>query len=428
MSRESRVESRKLTADEQQSAFPAEELLRRGIAFGGKALPVLAWPFSPDRATLSSIAEGVSAVARAAEIVCDAFARDERLRAFYGYGALQESCILKDPGYRPLIPLGRLDSFLAGGEPRFMEYNTDGTAGWHYASALTGIWRDREGLPPEARPLPDRLLDTLLRCFRQWDRRGVQRPSIAIVDWRDVGTRPEQEALAARFSARGYPCRVADPRELRLEGGRLAGDAGPVDLVYRRLVSEEAFERAEEIRPFLDAFLSGAACFVGAFRTDPAWSKLLFAVLSDPAWEQLFPADLAAALPRWVPWTRRVRPGEVFFEGERAEMAELLIARKGRFLLKPERAFEGRGVMAGASCPAARWAEAVHGALASGGWIAQEYVRAQASDVPGHGRAFLQVGEFVLEGKLAGFLPRVSPTRVITPRVRERYCPVGVEG
>lgn len=407
--------------------IPAEELLRRGVAFGGKPLLVLEWPFDPDDDSLRAIAEAVSTVARATETVCEAFERESRLRAFYGYGALQEKCILKDPGYRPLIPLGRLDSFLVGGAPRFLEYNTDGTAGWHYASALSALWRERQGLPAEAYPLPDRLLDTLLRCFRQWDRRGVETPAIALVDWRDVGTRPEQEALAARFRALGVPCALADPRELRLDGGRLVGPAGPIDLVYRRLVSEEAFARAEEIRPFLDAFLSDAACFVGSFRTDPAWSKLLFAVLSDPAWRTLFPEKVRASLPRWIPWTLRVRAGEVLCRGEGEDLEQLLISRKGRFLLKPERSFEGRGVVAGASCPAKRWAEAVRRALAGGGWIAQEYVRAEPSQFPSLGRAFLQVGEFVLEGRLAGFLPRLSPTRVITPRVRERYCPVGVE-
>jgi hypothetical protein len=44
----------------------------------------------------------------------------------------------------------------------------------------------------------------------------------------------------------------------------------------------------------------------------------------------------------------------------------------------------------------------------------------------GMGRRFLQAGEYVLAGRLAGFLVRSSETPLITPDWPERYHPVDV--
>lgn len=402
-------------------------LIQRGIAFRGEALPAAPEPFLVEPQALAGMARDAGALCRAAELATDAFVADPGVRAIFGYGSLQTRCILKDPGYRPSIPLGRLDSFLFPDGPRFMEFNTDGTAAWHYSSALTALWREDAGLAPLAEPLPERMLNSLVACFRRWDRRAVDVPRIAIVDWSEVGTRPEQEALAACFSSLGYPTTQEDPRALRLSEGRLVGSAGPVDLVYRRLVSQEAFARAEEIRPFLDAYLSDAACFVGGFRTDPAWSKVLFVLLSDPAYRGLFPPDLASALDRCVPETRPVARGAVRWQGRQWDMGALLREERPRLLLKPAQSYEGRGVLSGLQASPETWAEASAFALARGGFIVQELLTPRPSSAQGARAAYMQVGLFVLLGRLAGLLARSSPTPIITPEVMERFHPIGVD-
>jgi len=405
-----------------------DQLIARGISYRGYGLAVSAEPFAPDAEMLALVRRRVEAASAAAEIVAEAFASDPEVRSLYGYDPLHETCVLKDPGYRPLIPLGRWDSFLFPDGPHFMEYNTDGAAGWHYTAALSALWREREHLPPEAISLPRRLLDALLFCFRQWDRRGVERPRVAIVDWAEVGTRAEQEALAAAFTAWGTPTSVEDPRALRAEGGRLRGKHGVYDLVYRRLVSEEAFSRAGEIRPFLDAYLEGAACFVGPFRTDPAWGKALFVLLSDPRFSRLFPEDLRAGLGASIPWSRVLSPGSVLFEGREYDLPELLLTRPEAFILKPLKGYEGRGVFAGPLTPPEVWREAVSRGLERCDTLAQVMLHpAPVSAGPDGRPVFMQPGEYILLGRLAGFLARSSQTPLISPENPERYHPVGVE-
>lgn len=405
-----------------------ELLVEHGIAFRGRPLPVTRTPFDIGAEALEKLADAVKQLWRAAEIVSDAFVRTPSLREPFGYGPLQTECILKDPGYQPAIPLGRMDSFLFLDGPRFMEFNTDGTAGWHYAAALSALWRRETGRRGEETPLQSKLLKALLSCFRQWDRRGIEKPRIAIVDWEEVGTRPEQEALAAFFTKSGFTAFLEDPRGLHLKDGRLAGRSGVIDLVYRRAVSEEIFARADEVRPFLDAYLGDAACFVGGFRTDPAWSKTLFVLLSDPAFGHLYPERVRASLAATIPWTRRLAKGETEFNGETAEMETLLLRRPAEFILKPARGYEGSGVLAGGLTPPERWREAVQSGLLRGDTVVQAYLRPEPARQDRQGCSYLQVGEFVLLGRLAGFLPRLSATPLITPdEPPERYCPVAVE-
>ena len=405
-----------------------DELIARGISYRGHGLAVSSEPFAPDGETLALIRRRVEAAAAAAEIVAEAFASDAEVRSLYGYGALQETCVLKDPGYRPLIPLGRWDAFLFPDGPRFMEYNTDGAAGWHYSAALSALWREWANLPPELGPLPRKLLDTILFCFHQWDRRGVESPRMAIVDWAEVGTRSEQEALAAAFTAWGTPASVEDPRALSAQGGRVRGAHGDYDLVYRRVVSEEVFSRPEEIRPFIDAYLEDAACFVGSFRTDPAWGKALFVLLSDPHFSRWFPESLRDILGDSIPWSRVLVRGPVTFDGREHDLQDLLLARREEFLLKPLKSYEGRGVFAGPLTPPELWREAVLRGMERRDTLVQAMLQPAPFTSECEGRSlYMQPGEYVLLGRLAGFLARSGTTPLITPDNPERYHPVAAE-
>ena len=75
---------------------------------------------------------------------------------------------------------------------------------------------------------------------------------------------------------------------------------------------------------------------------------------------------------RLVPWTRRVVPGPVDFEGETLSCADLLRLGKDRLVLKHSRSLSGNDVYVGTDTPEALWREACAGALRSGSWVMQE--------------------------------------------------------
>jgi len=402
------------------SHFPDDELKRRGLAWRQWALAHEPVPFSLSPAQRTLLAEAVPALHRAALAVTEAFVADPALRPLFGYAPDHEAAVLADPGYEPVIPVGRMDSFLYADSLKFLEYNTDGTAGWHYAAGISALWRERTGLPAEPVPLPERLLQGIRACWDGWRGKTTDSPRAALVDWANVGTAPEQEALCAFFRDRGLACTLEDPSAMRFEGGRLVGSAGPVDLVYRRVVSEEVFASAHRAGAFVKAYRDGAFCCVGGFRTDPAWSKILFCVVSDPAYEGLFDSSDLPILRRTVPWTRLVQQGEA----GRELKAELLSGR-GRLLLKPARSYQGAGVVAGPLVTQEVWRHGVERAFAEGLWVVQEFLEPVAWVQPQTGETlYLQVGEFVVRGRWAGLMARVCEDAVITPQAIDRFLPV----
>jgi hypothetical protein len=398
--------------------------MEAGLSFHGDPLDVAVTPWLPTNLQVSLLHRHVPALYRASLAATARFVQDPAFRRMFSFGGLQEECILRDPGYEPDIPLGRMDCFLKDEGVKFLEFNTDGTAGWHYTWALNALARERLGLQPEPFPLPDRLLGTLVKAHTLWSGGDRRKPRIAIVDWDDVGTRSEQEALASSFGRAGYPTTLEDPRALRFEGGKLLGPSGPVDLVYRRVVSEELFARASEARPFLDAYLAGAACFVGSFRTDPAWSKTLFAVFSDPAFRAgLSPGDLAS-LQETVPFTAPLTEGVVTYRGVTYDTMKLLRDERPYFVVKPARGYGGRGIRAGALTQAREWESFLKKSLTQEGWILQEFVEPPVHPIPhGEGFGFLHVGIFVLMGALAGIMARLTQTPLLSSEVREIWLP-----
>ena len=133
-----------------------------------------------------------------------------------------------------------------------------------------------------------------------------ERPRVAIIDWAEVMTRPDQELLREAFAARGFDCLLADPREVEVIEDRLHASGAPVDLVYRRAVLSELVEREDEVAGFLDAYRRGLCPFVNSFRCRLSEDKAFFAVLTDESFAHLMSDGERALVSRVLPWTRRV--------------------------------------------------------------------------------------------------------------------------
>src|SRR5262249_18954972 len=126
----------------------------------------------------------------------------------------------------------------------------------------------------------DRLREALLEAWHDWG--GTGDPTIAIVDWEDAPLMSEFEEIRDSLRGHGLNALIADPRQLRYEGGRLrAGDEG-IDLVYRRLTMMDTIARPDETKALVDAARDVAVCVVNPFANDVMGHKTVFAFLTDP--------------------------------------------------------------------------------------------------------------------------------------------------
>jgi len=105
--------------------------------------------------------------------------------------------------------------------------------------------------------------------------------------------------------------------------------------------------------------------------------KRYLALLSSLLEETFYTEEEREVIERFLPWTRMVSPGPVRFDGEEADMAEVLERNKANLVLKRVDDFGGAGVVVGPRVDTATWEQTAAASLRDHNWIAQTY---QASE------------------------------------------------
>jgi hypothetical protein len=326
-----------------------------------------------------------------------------------------------EPGFSRSSPSARLDSFLTTAKYQFVELNAETPAGIGYAEVLTELFlelpivkRFQERYALRRFAARDRLLDTLLACYREAGGRN-RRPTIAIVDYDDVPTRTEHYLFRDFFESRGCRALVCDPRQLAFDKGRLHHDGREIDIVYKRLLVNELLEKRTQLGPFLAAAKARAVTIVNPFRCKPIHKKAIFAVLTDDELQHLFTEDEQAAIRAHVPWTRRVAEGRTTKDGRPIELPAFIREHRERLVMKPNDEYGGKGVFLGWEMSAAEWDGALAESLRAS-YVVQEKVDLLRQTFPQMGPELsfrdlvVDLDPFVFAGEVEGFLTRLSGT------------------
>ncbi len=100
--------------------------------------------------------------------------------------------------------------------------------------------------------------------------------------------------------------------------------------------------------------------------------KRNLALLSEHADSGAFDAEERALIAAHVPWSRAVADKVVTWQDEEAPLRELLLRHQDRFVVKPATGMRGDGVAVGPRIGREAWEQAVAGAFAESGWLAQQ--------------------------------------------------------
>lgn len=291
-----------------------------------------------------------------------------------------------DPGFREVSPTTRLDTFMAGEEWHFVEYNAETPAAVAYEDILSQLFEELPAMKAFGRmfrvtALPARhcVRDALLGAYRQWGGRGD--PTIAIVDWKGLPTATEHELFARYFGECGLRSVIAEPAELEYDGERLRANGVTVDIVYRRVLTAELLEKPEVARPLMHAYKAHHVCVVNSFRSKLLHKKMIFALMSDDRHAHHFTAAERAVIDAHIPWTREVKDGRSTYEGRQIDLVQFTLDNRERLVLKPNDEYGGKGVVIGWETDSARWEAAVVEALGSP-FVVQERVPVEREVFP----------------------------------------------
>ncbi len=404
--------------DELEANF-LERMRASGITFGGRVFCSFPRPNLVSAGVYEQIRGVCRGIFRAIETVDKALG--ERLWDLVDLQPEERELVAMDAGYARASPLSRLDSFLTTSAYQFVELNAETPAGGAYAEALADVFLDlpvirkfQERYTLRRFRTQERLLETLLRCYREAGGRAAH-PTIAVTDYEDVPTRTEHHLVARFFESKGCPAVVCDPRHLVYEGGSLRHEGRVVDIVYKRLLVNEFLERRAQVQGLYEAVRDRAVVMVNPFRCKPLHKKAIFAVLTDDEMQRHFTDDERAAIRAHVPWTRRVREGKTTRDGQTIDLPAWIVAHRDRLVMKPNDEYGGKGVFIGWETTPTEWEDALAIALRSS-YVVQEKVELLKQSFPELApdlrfRDFVvDLDPYVFEGEVEGFLTRLSGT------------------
>jgi Circularly permuted ATP-grasp type 2 len=347
-----------------------------------------------------------------------------RLLDRIGAGDAERAMWEIDPGYPGFTLTSRLDSFMVGSNPAFVEYNAESPAGIGFFDVLAEVFDTlpaahvwRGGTKPGALSARACLLESLLWAYSEWG--GSGKPTIAIIDWEDVVTRRDFEICGDFFRAQGCAVVIVDPRRLEYRGGAVWCGSDRIHLVYRRVLLHELLEKTNEVRPLLDAYRDGAVCMVNSPRSKLLHKKSVFALLSAGELEIPISEPESRIIQQCIPWTRMVEDVETVYGNETWKLDVLLASRQDRFALKPIDDYGGRGVVLGWDVAEAEWRQAIERAM-TGGFVAQERVPVPQEPFPmvRDGKLvieplYLDANPLLFRGEMGGVLTRLSGSALL---------------
>jgi hypothetical protein len=137
------------------------------------------------------------------------------------------------------------------------------------------------------------------------------------------------------------------------------------------------FEMFHGIIPprIMSAFRAGNLCLINGPVTSLLSNKLILALLSDYEVTNVFTGEEKEIIDTYVPWSRKIRPGETTYRGEKIDCLEhYILSNRENLVLKPSVGLGGEGVCVGRKCSQELWKTAVKAAINGGNWLVQEFI------------------------------------------------------
>jgi uncharacterized circularly permuted ATP-grasp superfamily protein len=366
------------------------------------------------------------------EVILGAFAKthkaamaDSNVRAFFHMEPWEEEMIHVERSAQVPWSTSRLDSFysLDHNTLSFIEYNAETPAGMAYEDVLAETFLDlpimkkfQEKYAVKPFRVRGRLLDALLETYADWlGSRPAQKPQIAIVDWEDVPTKNEHRLCKEWFARHGVASELVDPLNLEYRNGKLYADDFRVDLIYKRVLGQELFQRMGSDNPIFRALRDRAVCISNSFQALILYKKSSLAFLSDEANHPLFTANEIRAIGEHIPWTRKVENRKTYYNNSTIDLMEFIEQNRARLVLKPNDSYGGKGVVLGWEASPENWANALDAAQ-NEPYVVQEKVNIASEQFPFFAdgkmnlhKLYVDADPFIFMGKSAhGVLTRLS--------------------
>lgn len=297
-------------------------------------------------------------------ILCKVIQRyldDPAYRDVFDFDPRLVKLILLPRGYDDVLPFARVDTFLNEdtGEIRFCEFNGDGSSGMNenreitLSIARTPAFREfiAHGHRIEACELFGNWIHRFIDIYERSEH-CVPHPRFAICDYLENGVVDEFRLFADQFTRKGYPCVVADVRELQFDGTVLTDGKGHrIDAIWRRCVTNDVLEHWDESQQLIEAVSAGKVVLIGSFAGHVVHDKQIFSALYDPRTQAFLTEEENSFVRSTVPQTTFLDDAHIDIDDVRAN--------KDDWIIKPTDAYGAQDVYAGCAQTQEGWEELI---------------------------------------------------------------------
>ncbi|HEY8362818.1 MAG TPA: glutathionylspermidine synthase family protein [Tissierellaceae bacterium] len=387
--------------------------------YKGKPVPFLYHPMFFTEEDVKKFEDMVDTLMSITNKVTERYLKSSEFRKKFEYPPLLEELILIDNGYDINVPIARYDLFYGGDDNyKFCEFNTDGSSAMNEDNTIGNILLETEALKEFGKhyklslfELIDSWVDDIISIYNKWSGKD-DKPNVAIVDFTESATTAEFEVFKNAFIRKGYNAVIADPRDLRYRNGKLYFGDYKIDLVYRRIVTFELIEKADEIPDFIEAYRDRAFCCVGSIRSQIMHNKIIFKILHDEDTLEFLSEKEREFVKKHIPVTG-------LFKGDR-EVFDKVLNNKDKYIMKPYDLNASRGVYAGKDLSFEEWKSMLEKSW-NNNYIYQEYFEPYKRDhvVFENGELKVEkfksiIGLFIYKEKFAGIYTRVGKLSIIS--------------
>lgn len=351
--------------------------------------------------------------------VTNRYIEDKDFRAKFGFPKLIEDLIEIDNGYDVNVPIGRFDLFYKDyNNFKFCELNTDGSSAMNEDNTIGRIILETKAMKDFKKEykftnfeLFHSWVDESIKIYNKFDPSKLK-PNVAIVDFVESGTSAEFEEFKKAYIEKGYNCIIADPRDLKYKDGALYKDDYKIDLIYRRIVTFELVEKADQIGDFIEAYKNKAICVIGSIRSQVIHNKIFFKILHDKDTLDFLSTEEREFVKNHIPVTG------LFIGGE--EVFNLVLNNKEKYIMKPLDLNASQGVFTGRDLSQKEWETRLKESF-NKDYLYQEFFDPFIRDfivfeddkpsVQGFGSI---IGLFLYNERLAGMYTRIGKENIIS--------------
>lgn len=397
----------------------AEKVKNSKAQYKGQPIPFLYHPMFFTEKDIDNFRRIGNMMISIANKITNRYVKDKEFRKKFGFPKLMEELILVDNGYDINVPIGRFDIFYNSYDDfKFCELNTDGSSAMNEDNTLAEILLETEAM----KDFSKKYSFSLFELFDSWVKESISiynrfnpdnpKPNVAIVDFTESGTINEFKEFKKAYERNGYNCIIADPRDLTYRDGGLYFENYKIDLVYRRIVTFELIEKADEIPDFIEAYKNKAMCTVGSVRSQVVHNKIIFKILHDEDTLEFLNEEERKFIRDHVPYTG-------LFKGEQ-EVFNHVLRNKNKYIMKPYDLNASKGVFVGRDCTDEEWKEKLE-KVWNRDYIYQEFVEPCTREFVVYNDEGLSVEEFgtiiglfMYNEKLAGLYTRIGKNNIIS--------------